>query len=132
MQADAVADAILAARRAKRPLEPLGDIAPADPAAGYAAQRRVAERLGAVPPFGFKIGATTKQMQEYLGLPGPAAGFVPRDSLRPDGATLRMLADLSHVSGATPRRSSQPEARRDFVGEEQASFGEPDALVING
>ena len=40
------ADAILAARRAKRPLKPLGGAAPADPAAGYALQRRVAERLG--------------------------------------------------------------------------------------
>ena len=90
------ADTILAARRAKRPLEPLGGAAPADPAAGYALQRRVAERLGAVPPAGFKIGATTKQMQEYLGLSGPAAGFVPRESLRPDGATLR-FADFLNV-----------------------------------
>ena len=89
------ADAILDARRAKRPLEPLGGDAPADPAAGYALQRRVAKRLGAVPPAGFKIGATTKQMQEYLGLPGPAAGFVPRESLRPDGATLRFADFLN-------------------------------------
>jgi 2-keto-4-pentenoate hydratase len=89
------ADAILAARRAKRPLEPLGDGAPADVAAGYAAQRRVAERLGAVPPAGFKIGATTRQMQEYLGLSGPAAGFVPRESLRPDGAVLRFADFLN-------------------------------------
>jgi 2-keto-4-pentenoate hydratase len=83
------ADLILAARREKRVLEPLGAAAPADPAAGYALQRRVAERLGAVPPAGFKIGATTKQMQEYLGLAGPAAGFVPAGSLRSNGATLR-------------------------------------------
>jgi len=89
-------DAILAARRAKRILEPLGAVAPADPAAGYALQRRVAERLGAVPPFGFKIGATTKQMQDYLGLSGPAAGFVPAESLRENGATLR-FADFLNV-----------------------------------
>ena len=92
---DAAADAILAARRAKSMLEPLGDAAPADAAAGYALQRRVAERLGAVPPFGFKIGATTRQMQEYLGLSGPAAGFVPRESLRPDGAALRFADFLN-------------------------------------
>ena len=92
---DAAADAILAARRAKRALEPLGDAAPAYPAAGYAVQKRVAERLGAVPPFGFKIGATTRQMQEYLGLSGPAASFVPRDSLQPDGATLRFADFLN-------------------------------------
>lgn len=90
------ADAILAARRAKRILEPLGAAAPADPAAGYALQRRVAERLGAVPPAGFKIGATTKQMQDYLGLPGPAAGFVPAESLRENGAALR-FADFLNV-----------------------------------
>jgi 2-keto-4-pentenoate hydratase len=96
MQEDAAADTILAARRAKRVLEPLGAAAPADPAAGYAVQRRVAERLGAVPPAGFKIGATTRQMQEYLGLSGPAAGFVPRESLQPDGATLR-FADFLQV-----------------------------------
>jgi len=91
---DAAVDAILAARRAKRVLEPL-TAAPPDPAAGYAIQRRLAERLGAVPPLGFKIGATTKQMQEYLGLSGPAAGFVPRESLRPDGATLRFAEFLN-------------------------------------
>lgn len=90
------ADTILAARKAKRPLEPLGDAAPTDPAAGYALQRRIAERLGAVPPAGFKIGATTQQMQRYLGLPGPAAGFVPRENLRPDGAALR-FADFLNV-----------------------------------
>jgi 2-keto-4-pentenoate hydratase len=92
---DAAVDAILAARRAKRVLEPL-TAAPPDPAAGYAIQRRLAERLGAVPPLGFKIGATTQQMQEYLGLSGPAAGFVPRESLQPDGATLR-FADFLNV-----------------------------------
>ncbi|WP_135469275.1 2-keto-4-pentenoate hydratase [Crenalkalicoccus roseus] len=87
------AELILEARRARRALAPLGELTPADPAAGYALQRRVAERLGAVPPAGFKIGATTRQMQEYLGLPGPAAGFVPAESLRPDGAAFR-LADF--------------------------------------
>ena len=90
------ADTILAARQARRALAPLGDATPADPAAGYAVQRQVAERLGAVPPAGFKIGATTKQMQSYLGLSGPAAGFVPRENLRPDGATLR-FADFIGV-----------------------------------
>lgn len=71
------AAAILAARQAGRIVVPLGDAAPRDVAAGYAVQREVAAALGAVPPAGFKIGATTKQMQAYLGLAGPAAGFVP-------------------------------------------------------
>ena len=90
-----LADMILAARREKRVLEPLGTAAPASPAAGYALQRQVAERLGAVPPAGFKIGATTQQMQAYLGLAGPAAGFVPAESLRPNGAILR-FADFQN------------------------------------
>ena len=76
---------ILAARRERRILEPLGAAAPADMAAGYAVQRQVAAMLGAVPPAGFKIGATTKQMQDYLGLSGPAAGFVPASSRNPSG-----------------------------------------------
>ncbi len=89
---DDAADIILRARQARprRMLDPLGPgLAPADAAAGYALQRRVAERLGAVPPAGFKIGATTRRMQDYLGLAGPAVGFVPASSLRPAGATVR-------------------------------------------
>jgi 2-keto-4-pentenoate hydratase len=89
------AAAILEARHARRILAPLGALTPADTAAGYAVQFQVAERLGAVPPAGFKIGATTKQMQDYLGLAGPAAGFVPASSLRPNGATLRFADFLA-------------------------------------
>ena len=85
----ATAETILAARRAQTILAPLGAAAPADAAAGYALQYEVAKLMGAVPPAGFKIGATTRQMQEYLGLSGPAAGFVPAASLRPNGAKLR-------------------------------------------
>lgn len=76
------AAAILEARRARRLLLPLGAAAPADVAAGYAAQREVAAALGAIPPAGFKIGATTRQMQAYLGLAGPAAGFVQAEGLQ--------------------------------------------------
>jgi 2-keto-4-pentenoate hydratase len=89
------ASAILEARRAKRVLAPLPG-APADEAAGYALQREVAARLGAVPPAGFKIGATTRQMQDYLGLAGPAAGFVPAASLQAPDAVLR-FADFLGV-----------------------------------
>lgn len=87
------AAAILAARRARRILLPLGDAAPADIAAGYAAQHEVAAALGAVPPAGFKIGATTKQMQAYLGLAGPAAGFVQAENLQAESGRFR-FADL--------------------------------------
>jgi 2-keto-4-pentenoate hydratase len=87
---------VLENRRARRLLPALGAAAPADEAAGYAAQHALAEMTGAVPPFGFKIGATTKQMQGYLGLTGPAAGFVPATSLHPQDATLR-FADFVKV-----------------------------------
>ena len=78
---------LLAARDAKRILAPLGNAAPRDVAAAYAVQHEVAQARGAVPPAGFKIGATTRQMQQYLGLPHPAAGFVPASSLNPIGFT---------------------------------------------
>lgn len=78
---------ILEARKGRRILAPLAAAAPANVAGGYAVQREVAEALGAVPPAGFKIGATTKQMQDYLGLTHPAAGFVPGPSLNADGFT---------------------------------------------
>jgi len=90
---NAAAAAILAARRDRVLLLPLGAAAPADVAAGYAAQREIAEALGAIPPAGFKIGATTKQMQAYLGLTGPAAGFVPAEGLQ-QGAGRFRFADL--------------------------------------
>lgn len=77
MASDA-AEAIIEARRSRRILAPLGRIAPATPEAGYALQREVALRLGGLPPAGFKIGATTKQMQAYLGLSGPAGASCRR------------------------------------------------------
>ncbi|GGJ38870.1 2-keto-4-pentenoate hydratase [Neoroseomonas lacus] len=88
MASDA-AEAILEARRARRILAPLGAIAPQTIEAGYAVQKEVALRLGGLPPAGFKIGATTKQMQAYLGLPGPSAGFTPKSGLRGSPATAR-------------------------------------------
>jgi 2-keto-4-pentenoate hydratase len=51
-------------------------IAPLTEADGAAAQLALAWLVGAVPCAGFKIGATGKRMQEYLGLNGPAAGFM--------------------------------------------------------
>lgn len=88
-------DAILAARQGKTILAPLGAAAPVDAAAGYAVQRAVAESLGAVPPAGFKIGATAKGMQAYLGLTAPVAGFVAAEGLRAPGATVRFADYLA-------------------------------------
>ena len=88
MASDA-AEAILEARRSRRILAPLGALAPRTTEAGYALQREIALRLGGLPPAGFKIGATTQQMQAYLGLSGPAGGFVPKAGLRSSPATAR-------------------------------------------
>ncbi len=93
--ASEAAEAILEARRARRMLAPLGALAPQTTEAGYALQKEVALRLGGLPPAGFKIGATTKQMQAYLGLPGPAAGFTPKAGLRATPATARFADFLN-------------------------------------
>jgi 2-keto-4-pentenoate hydratase len=53
------------------------DPTPRDAAEGYAMQRARAARLHADPPPGFKIGATARGMQDYLGVDGPMAGFMP-------------------------------------------------------
>jgi 2-keto-4-pentenoate hydratase len=63
-------------------------IAPETEAEGTAAQLALARRVGAVPPAGFKIGATGKRMQEYLGLTGPTAGFVAEATVLASGARL--------------------------------------------
>ena len=89
------AEHIIATRRAKQLLAPLGAAAPATPAAGYKLQYQVATKLGAVPPAGFKIGATTKQMQNILGLTGPAGGFVPKEGLRATPASFRFADFLN-------------------------------------
>src|SRR5580698_8488018 len=91
------AAAALHARRQRRervtPLPPA--IAPKTEAEGAAAQRALARQTGAEPPGGFKIGATARRMQEYLGLSGPAAGFMAIGGLHNSGATLR-FADFVH------------------------------------
>jgi 2-keto-4-pentenoate hydratase len=71
------AAALRQARIDRRVVLPLPQsIAPATEAQGAAAQLALARLVGAVPCAGFKIGATGKRMQEYLGLDGPAAGFM--------------------------------------------------------
>ncbi|MBX6375982.1 MAG: fumarylacetoacetate hydrolase family protein [Acetobacteraceae bacterium] len=87
------AAAILFEARRTQPRAPLAPLppglAPAGEAAAYVVQRALARRFDADPPAGFKIGATTRQMQEYLGLAGPAAGFVPPGGLRATPAEFR-------------------------------------------
>jgi 2-keto-4-pentenoate hydratase len=64
-------------------------VAPQTEQEGAAAQLALARLMGADPPVGFKIGATGKRMQAYLGLSGPAAGFMMRGGLYASGATVR-------------------------------------------
>ena len=52
------------------------EVHPETMAQGIAAQVALAGLQGAARPAGFKIGATARRMQEYLGLAGPAAGFM--------------------------------------------------------
>ncbi len=83
------AAALHEARLARAPAGPLpAAIVPRTVADGIAVQVALAGRMGALPPGGFKIGATAKRMQDYLGLPGPAAGFMPAPGLHPSPASL--------------------------------------------
>lgn len=76
-------------RTLRRPLAPLPPgTRPNTLAEGVAAQRALAQLADSAAPAGFKIGATTARMQDYLGLDGPAAGFMPRAGLHGSGSTL--------------------------------------------
>lgn len=66
-----------------------GATAPTDEAEGVAVQLALAALMGASQPHGFKIGATGKRMQDYLGLPGPAGGFMQTSGILPSGARFR-------------------------------------------
>lgn len=93
--AERAAQALIAARRTRRVLDRLPpDIAPRGLADGIAAQLAVARLSGAQPPAGFKIGATSRRMQEYLGLPGPMAGFIAEAGLHGSGSTLSFASFL--------------------------------------
>jgi 2-keto-4-pentenoate hydratase len=84
------AAALRRARHERTLVLPLpASIAPRTEGEGAAAQFALARLGGAVPCAGFKIGATGKRMQEYLGLTGPAAGFMRADTVFRDSASVR-------------------------------------------
>ena len=64
-------------------------IAPSTETEGAAVQHALAELAGAAAPFGFKIGATGKRMQVYLGVDTPIAGFMRADDVYHGHADLR-------------------------------------------
>lgn len=74
-------------RVALSPLPP--DIAPRTDAEGAAVQFALAEMQGASQPYGFKIGATGRRMQEYLGVDTPIAGFMRAEDVYHGSANLR-------------------------------------------
>lgn len=78
------------ARIGKIAVAPLSaSIAPKTEQEGAAVQYALAGIVGAAPPVGFKIGATGQRMQQYLGLSGPAAGFMEHGNLYAGSAVLR-------------------------------------------
>jgi 2-keto-4-pentenoate hydratase len=79
-------------RRARQPVADMpAALKPADEDAGYRLQdavlRAMAPEWGA--PAGWKIGVTTPQMQDYLGIAAPIAGAMPSLFRRAPGALIR-------------------------------------------
>ena len=88
------AQALYEARQHRRPIGPLpGTIMPRNESEARDVQHALARLMAALPPAGFKIGATARRMQDYLGLAGPAAGFMPLCALHRSGVELAW-ADL--------------------------------------
>ena len=85
---DAVAAALRRIRLDRTVVLPLAG-APSTVTEGAQAQLALARLVGSAEPAGFKIGATGKRMQEYLGLTGPAAGFMEAGNIYRDRADLR-------------------------------------------
>jgi 2-keto-4-pentenoate hydratase len=84
------AAALRQVRRERVVVSPLpADIAPTTEAQGAAVQYALAGMANAVPPFGFKIGATGRRMQAYLGVDAPIAGFMAGKDVYPGHADLR-------------------------------------------
>ena len=71
-------------------------VAPSTVEEGAAVQLALAMSVGAGSPAGFKIGATGKRMQEYIGLAEPAAGFME------SGNVYRGYADLRFADFVQP------------------------------
>jgi 2-keto-4-pentenoate hydratase len=84
------AAALLDLRHARIPVTPLpAAIAPRTEAEGALTQAALAGLVGAVPPAGFKIGATGQRMQAYIGIDHPIAGFMTAANVHLARAELR-------------------------------------------
>src|SRR3954468_23936118 len=88
----AAAEAIATARRNRAPLHPLAsDAAPQTEADGYRIQDAVHDLLAAEfgARVGYKIGCTSRVMQQYLDIPHPCGGGVFAKGVHESGAKLR-------------------------------------------
>ncbi len=91
---EATASFLLAARASRTLLGPLpAPLVPPAIDAAAAAQHALVRRVGTLPPAGFKVGATARRMQDYLGLDEPAAGAMVEAGVHATGTTLA-FADL--------------------------------------
>jgi 2-keto-4-pentenoate hydratase len=94
------AEIIGAARLDRRPLTALPEsLRPADEGEGYLLQNEVRDYLaanGKGQRVGYKIGCTTKVMQEYLRIPNPCSGTIFEDTVQPTDGKLA-LADYVAV-----------------------------------
>jgi 2-keto-4-pentenoate hydratase len=89
----AAAQIVATSRRNRAPLKSLpAGLAPKDEAEGYRIQRAVHDLLlpsvGAL--IGYKIGCTSKVMQQYLAIPHPCGGGVFEKVVHESGAALRV------------------------------------------
>ena len=88
------AEMIAAARLARQPLAPLADdCRPRNEDEGYAVQEALHEQLAAAgrgEVIGYKIGCSTKTMQDKLGVDHPCAGGILAADAHRDGAVLRL------------------------------------------
>ena len=84
------AQALLRQRRSGAMVAPLpAAMAPGSEIEGAAVQFAMAGLVEAVPPAGFKIGATGSRMQAYLGLDAPIGGFMRAQDVHQGHADLR-------------------------------------------
>src|SRR5262249_53342749 len=93
------AQAIATVRRNRAPWRPLPAwAAPRDEAEGYRVQRALHDLLlpGAGALVGYKIGCTSKVMQQYLNIPHPCGGGVFARGVHESGVALR-AADYVRV-----------------------------------
>lgn len=93
------AQIIATSRRNRAALKPLPpEVAPRDEADGYRVQRAVHDLLlpGTGALVGYKIGCTSKVMQEYLDIPHPCGGGVFARGVHDSGVRLR-AADFVRV-----------------------------------